>query len=198
MIHKATLRKQMGALRRAKSTEAQRRAAAALARKLHKQPVFQRAQHVAAYLAINGELDPRPLIGHASRLGKTIYLPVITGDRLIFVRYQPGITPLIPNRYGILEPRYTHDSVIAPTDLDLVLTPLLAFDTDGGRLGTGGGFYDRTFAFKRKRHLSARPIMLGLAHACQQVEHLPTDRWDIPLRGVATDRDIFLQRSAQS
>ena len=192
MIYKATLRKQMGALRKAKSAEEQQRAAASLVRKLHKQPTFQRAQHITAYLAINGELDPLPLLRHANRLGKTIYLPVIKGNRLTFVRYQPGKTQLARNRYGILEPRFIPGSVIAPTDLDLVLTPLLAFDGAGRRLGTGGGFYDRTFAFKRRRHPSAKPLLLGIAHACQQVEKIPTDPWDIPLKGVATDRDLFL------
>ncbi|HID00312.1 MAG TPA: 5-formyltetrahydrofolate cyclo-ligase [Piscirickettsiaceae bacterium] len=67
----------------------------------------------------------------------------------------------------------------------LVITPLVAFDANGSRLGMGGGFYDRTFACKRNgRH---KPLLIGWAHACQEVAHLPRQPWDVPLDGVITE-----------
>ena len=71
--------------------------------------------------------------------------------------------------------------------LDLVLVPLVGFDPQGNRLGMGGGFYDRTFAYRGRRKHTSRPCLIGLAHECQRVEHLPCAGWDIPLDGVITD-----------
>ena len=78
----------------------------------------------------------------------------------------------------------------------MVLLPLVGFDANGARLGMGGGFYDATFAFKQKPAVqtkpTAKPWLFGVAHACQQVDALTTEAWDIPLQGVVTDTDVLL------
>jgi 5-formyltetrahydrofolate cyclo-ligase len=84
--------------------------------------------------------------------------------------------------------------------LDVVLMPLVGFDRTGARLGMGGGFYDATFAFKQKlstgsKTSTGKPALIGLAHACQQVESLATDTWDIPLFAIATDKEIILTQT---
>ena len=71
-----------------------------------------------------------------------------------------------------------------------VLFPLVGFDETGGRLGMGGGFYDRTFAFSRIRPCMA-PKLVGLAHDFQRVEQLPIEPWDVPLHGVVTDKRCY-------
>ena len=86
------------------------------------------------------------------------------------------------NRFGIKEP--IDGSPSSAQTLDLILIPLVGFDQRGNRLGMGGGFYDRTLAFKLKT--PQRPNLIGLAHECQRVEHLETDPWDIPMTGILT------------
>ncbi len=71
--------------------------------------------------------------------------------------------------------------------------PLVAFDRHGNRLGMGGGFYDRAFAFKRN-HPYIRPMLIGLAHGVQEEGILEAAPWDIPLRAVATDKEILVSR----
>jgi 5-formyltetrahydrofolate cyclo-ligase len=71
--------------------------------------------------------------------------------------------------------------------MDTVLFPLVGFDEAGGRLGMGGGFYDRTFAFTRIRPRLA-PKLIGLAHDCQKVSALPVEYWDVAMHGVVTDK----------
>jgi 5-formyltetrahydrofolate cyclo-ligase len=193
MINKSVLRQQMRELRKQLSADHQQHAATRLANRVHKHPIYLGAQHIAGYIAVAGEIDPMPLLRHANRVGKHVYLPVLRGDHMVFVRCQPGITRLTPNRFGIPEPRWRKEHVLSPAHLDLVLMPLLAFDAQRQRLGMGGGFYDRTFAFKSKRHANAKPLLLGIAHAFQQVEKVPTDHWDVALKGVATDCGILLQ-----
>jgi len=93
--------------------------------------------------------------------------------------------PLRDNRFGIGEPT---GPARALKQLDLLLLPLVGFSDDGGRLGMGGGFYDRTLGALK---LEERPLLLGLAYAAQQVEILPMDPWDVRLDGVLTERGLL-------
>ena len=141
-------------------------------------------------MPFRGELDARPIMQAIWQARKTCYLPILTDeDKLYFSLYHEK-DDLILNRYLIFEPKH-HDEKIAVENLDIVVTPLLAFDLQGHRLGTGGGYYDRTFAFLKNKK-SRKPIMLGLAYALQQADMLPCDTWDISLDGVITEEGCFL------
>lgn len=166
----------------------QRQAAVAVARRLAQSPFFWRAQRITFYFANDGELDPGPILTRALAHGKHCYLPRLNRfplPHMEFVRYRPG-GHLRANRFGILEP--VDGRVCSPRALDLVLLPLVGFDAGGGRLGMGGGFYDRTFAFIRRL---PGPALVGLAHACQEVPCLPREAWDIPLAAIVTDRALL-------
>jgi 5-formyltetrahydrofolate cyclo-ligase len=80
-----------------------------------------------------------------------------------------------------------HRQRIQPLALDLVLTPLVGFDHKGNRLGMGGGYYDRSFAFLLRRQNWKKPRLVGLAYDFQQLDKLPAKNWDVPLTAVATD-----------
>lgn len=108
-------------------------------------------------------------------------------DTLRFARWHDGAR-LHRNRFHIPEPR--RQARLSARALNVVLLPLTGFDASGNRLGMGGGFYDRTLAFKR-RHRKARPLLVGVAHACQQVSTLPAEIWDVPLAMIVTDRGVF-------
>ena len=181
---KSELRRALRRRRRALGGMAQRLAARRLARALARHPWFLAADSVAGYVAADGEIDPTPLLEWALTLGKQVYLPVLRdGDHLLFGRYRRG-QRMRRNRFGIPEPTGERRP---PWALALVLLPLVGFDRSGGRLGMGGGFYDRSFAFLLKgKHRS--PRLLGLAHHFQQVEQLPREPWDVPLAAVVTDR----------
>lgn len=191
---KQRLRQQMRARRRNLSPEQQGRAAHSLAKHLIRLPVFVRSRHLALYLPNDGEIDPGPLALAAWRMGKRCYLPVLhplSGRQLAFVRYQPD-TVLRPNRFGIPEPDFRRTPRLAPEHLDLVLLPLVAFDRTGSRLGMGGGFYDRTFAFKQRHRVwRHKPQLIGLAHSCQEAGDVVRESWDLPLSAVATDQGII-------
>jgi 5-formyltetrahydrofolate cyclo-ligase len=183
----------MRAARRSLSASARSRAAHRLARELARTSWFLRSQRIACYLANDGEMDPAPLMERAWRQGKTCYLPVlspISGDRLWFAAYRPG-DPLATNRFGIPEPVYQEERPVPAWALDLVLTPLVAFDPQGNRLGMGGGYYDRTFAYLGGRQRWRKPVLVGLAYDLQKVEALPCAPWDVPLAGVVTEQRCY-------
>jgi 5-formyltetrahydrofolate cyclo-ligase len=133
---------------------------------------------VAVYRAIGSELDMDALSLALSRQGRDLCLPVVVEPAapMIFRRWAYG-EPLELDLAGVPAPLPLAETLTP----DLILTPLLAFDLYGGRLGQGGGYYDRTFA--------ALPevMRIGFAYAGQQVERLPIERHDIRLHGVLTE-----------
>lgn len=151
-------------------------------------PWAQRPKRIALFFAQDGELDTEFLIQQLWRRGHQVYLPVITKSGLMrFGRYQSD-TPLKANQFGILEPVVKPGAWLQANALDLVLMPLVGFDLQGHRLGMGGGFYDKTFAFKR--FSSRKPVLIGWAHQCQQVESLSAQVWDVPMDAVITELGV--------
>lgn len=188
------LRAELRQRRKALSPTQQAAASAWVLRHLSKLPPFMRAQHVALYLANDGEIDPLPIAQQLWKMGKHCYLPVVhpTQPRqLWFVPFTPD-SQLTPNRFGIPEPDHRAGHKMPPNLLDIVLLPLVGFDRQGGRLGMGGGFYDTTFAFHRGK--TTKPRLFGLAHSCQEVDALELAAWDIPLYGVVTDKEVIISK----
>jgi 5-formyltetrahydrofolate cyclo-ligase len=89
------------------------------------------------------------------------------------------------NFFGISEPDAAKR--IDPRRLDLVLTPLVAFDDRGVRIGVGRGYYDRCFRFLHARGAWHRPKLLGVAYELQHVRAIAPEPWDVPLWGAVTE-----------
>ena len=193
------LRRMLRKARRALTPSEQRQAAHGLYRQLAQHPLFRRAKHISLYLPTDGEIDPRLLLRAAQRRGKVTYLPVLSAwprTKMVFQRVKPGET-LLPNRFRILEPRVNARRQRKVWALDLVLLPLVGFDDTGGRLGMGGGFYDRSLAYLARRKSWRKPALLGLAHECQKVDRLAQASWDVPLAGTVTDRQWYVAETPQ-
>ncbi|MGF6091420.1 5-formyltetrahydrofolate cyclo-ligase [Pseudomonas sp. 18173] len=190
LLPRPQLRRMLRKARRALTPSQQRQAACGLYKQLAQQPLFRRARHISLYLPTDGEIDPRLLLRAAQRRGKATYLPVLSAwprTKMVFQRIRPG-EKLKPNRFRILEPRANLARQRKVWALDLVLLPLVGFDDVGGRLGMGGGFYDRSLAYLARRQDWRKPTLLGLAHECQKVERLAQASWDVPLQGTVTDK----------
>jgi 5-formyltetrahydrofolate cyclo-ligase len=135
---------------------------------------------VSGFLAIGDEIDPVPLMTRLAAEGYRLCLPVMEGKGkpLVFRAWSPG-EPLAETVWGIREP-LPAAAVLEP---DIVLGPLLAFDTEGYRLGYGGGFYDRTLAQLRAR----KPIVsIGIAFDEQKVDSVPRGDYDERLDWILT------------
>jgi len=180
------LRSHIRALRRSLSAEQQHQASLDLVQQLLPRPEVQQAQHIALYLTNDGELDTTPLIQALWQQGKSLYLPLlhpVVPGYLVFQLYTPD-TVLTPNQFGIGEPELNCSLLRPVSQLDLMFTPLVAFDSQGQRLGMGGGFYDRTLS--QLDSTVRKPQLIGLAHDCQHVEAVPVEAWDIPLPAICT------------
>ncbi|MGF1754167.1 5-formyltetrahydrofolate cyclo-ligase [Vibrio makurazakiensis] len=185
-LTRSEFRKQIRQIRNALPSEQQHAASLDLINQFSVLPNVKQARHIALYISADGELDTTPLIEWLWAQGKQVYLPVLhpfSAGHLLFLHYTPT-TPLTYNKYGIVEPILNQTIVKPVKDLDMICTPLVGFDSHGHRLGMGGGYYDRTLARWFKTGEGASPI--GIAHDCQHVEQLPTEKWDVPLPKIVT------------
>lgn len=189
-LSRPALRRQLRQARRQLSAVQQRQAARALYRQLAQHPLFRRARTLALYLPADGEINPEYLLHAAWRRGKAVYIPLLSrwpATRMLFQQIKPGET-LQKNRFGIAEPRANQSRQRKCWALDLILLPLVGFDEKGGRLGMGGGFYDRSLACLRLRQSWRTPVLIGLAHECQKVDRLTLSKLDVPMTATVTNQ----------
>lgn len=140
---------------------------------------------VASYHAQGSEMDPAPLAEALRAAGHVIALPVMAGrDESLIFRIHHLDAGVIPNPLGIGEPAPSAP-LAAP---DVLLVPLLAFDRQGGRLGMGGGYYDRTIAGLRAQK---RILTIGVAFSCQEVSSVPVAPHDARIDRIATEIRVF-------
>ncbi|WOG27441.1 5-formyltetrahydrofolate cyclo-ligase [Endozoicomonas sp. 8E] len=189
-MDRASLRKQLRSNRQSLSAEQQLAAAKKLSSVVCSSEAFRHSQHIALYLANDGEIDPGFIAEVIWEQDKFCYLPVLDQkqpEKMYFQLYRPN-TRMVENRYGIAEPELDLEKTVKAEALDLVLMPLTGFDEQGNRLGMGAGYYDRTFAFLENR---SKPILMGLAHECQKVSSIPAADWDVPMKSIATEKQLY-------
>lgn len=184
------LRKTIRVARKSLSETEQTRASLDACQRMLDALQTQDALHVALYLTHDGELATAPLIEALWQRGMQTYLPRLhpfNAGQLVFIRYSAN-TPMQPNQFGILEPKLDVRAIMPVTELDVVITPLVAFDLKGNRMGMGGGYYDRTLANWQQK---GKPLPMGYAHDCQQVSNLPCEYWDVPLPLIVTPSRVL-------
>lgn len=189
--NRQSLRRTLRTRRRQLTQKQQQSASQRLFLKLIKHPALLQARTLAVYLASDGEIDLSNFIAWAWRKKKQVYLPVITGKTNMKFRSFTPTSTLARNHFKLLEP--TRGALIKPWEIDVVLTPLVGFDRCGKRLGMGGGFYDRCFAFMQNPQQPSfkMPQLIGTAHSCQEVAQLSTEIWDIALQEIMTDSSAY-------
>jgi 5-formyltetrahydrofolate cyclo-ligase len=139
---------------------------------------------------VRGEVDPAPLVEWAWSVPVPVFVPRLTvGRSMVFAAWKPG-APTRLGAFGIPEPAL-EAPVRAAGRLGAVLVPLVAFDRTGTRLGTGAGYYDRTFEFRRHQPRGTAPLLIGLAYAWQEAPVVERRAWDIPLDYIVTDVEVI-------
>ena len=138
---------------------------------------------LAGYMPIRTEIDPLPAMSEATAHG-AVGVPVIEGEGmpLKFSRWEPG-GALCDGPFGAKVPEV--DNFFEP---EILIVPLVAFDRNGGRLGYGGGFYDRTLELLRGKRAT---LAIGFAFAAQEAEGLPLEPTDQPLDMVVTEKEVI-------
>jgi 5-formyltetrahydrofolate cyclo-ligase len=138
---------------------------------------------LAGYFPIRTEIDPTAAMAEACAHG-FVGVPVITGEAqpLLFSRWEPDCA-MKDGPFGARIPEVDH--YFEP---EVLIVPLVAFDRNGGRLGYGGGFYDRTLEMLRAKRST---LAIGFAYSLQESENLPLEPTDQPLDLIVTEREII-------
>ena len=181
---RTSIRQRLRSKRNALTTTFQIEASEFLKLRLLNHPRVKSAKKIALYLANDGELDPMPFINWCWQQKKQVYLPVLhpfCSGHLLFLLFEKN-SLMVKNHYGINEPKLDISKVCPLDQLDVLFTPLVAFDRSGARLGMGGGFYDRTLVNWQNKQL----YPIGISHDCQEIDVVPVEYWDIPLPEIIT------------
>lgn len=140
---------------------------------------------IAVYRAIRSEVVPDAVVDWALGHGIVVVLPAVSdATTLVFRRYRSG-DPLAAGGFGTLAP--TSDA--PEIDPDLVISPIVAFDRDGTRLGHGRGFYDRGMWLLRAKGI--RPTLVGIAFAAQEVTAIPAEPHDARMDWIVTEKETI-------
>lgn len=197
LVHeRGILRQQMRQLRRSLPRVQQQQAAQSLARQFDRHHLLRPGLRIAIYLALPGEISLHALITRARQRGCELYAPhIINAHRrqMKFVAL-PADSILQRHRWGMPQVRFPQRGGISIRQLDLVLVPLVAFDSQGHRLGMGAGFYDRYLARAGLQRAWQRPRLLGVAYALQQVAEVPALPHDVAMPAVMTERGMLRTR----
>lgn len=179
---KAAMRLRAHAARAGLSQSSRTEAAAMVAQHFFDNIVLLPTDVVAAYWRIRDELDCQPILVGLMDRHQTVVLPVVLGpDQPLQMRVWENGAALYEAGFGTLAP-----AELAPqAEPDIVIMPLLGFDSQGTRLGYGGGYYDRTLA-----HMSKTPKLIGLAFAAQELDAIPRDSHDVPLDAIITEAGL--------
>lgn len=177
-MNKAELRAQMRAMRRMLSADEQRMAAQAVFAQLASFAPYRRARRVMAYMASRGELSLEYAIRDVLHSGKTLLLPRCDAPGEMTARRIAGEDDLVKGMYGLLEPA-SFCEIIAPQEIDLILVPGVAFDRAGGRLGQGGGYYDRFLS-------KSGALRVGVCHGFALLDAVPLEAHDEQMDYVIT------------
>ncbi len=185
------IRQKYRQIRRLLPAEQQQRNAQLLKTNLNRYLKFSSRLKIAGYSAVQGEISLSPWISGNHR--QLIYLPKlyeIISPQLRFAALS-NETSWTKNRFNILEPDANWNNSLHAKQLNIILVPLVAFDRNGYRLGMGGGYYDRSLAFRRSRKKWFKPFLIGIAHSCQEHPALPHQNWDVPLDLIITEKEII-------
>jgi 5-formyltetrahydrofolate cyclo-ligase len=186
-LDRRQLRQRVRKARRELSAGARAAADRAIASHIRGLPEFHSARRIALFLAFDGEPSMNAVIATAAARGKRVYAPVLRGHDMHFAELDTGAA-LATNFFGILEPKL--GSPIDARQLDLVLTPLVAIDDHGVRVGVGRGYYDRCFHFLLNRRRWRHPKLMGVAYELQRVPPQVRQPWDVPLYGLVTEAGV--------
>ena len=190
-LSKSQLRRQLLQHRCALTPHQRQRAAQQLIVHVLRSQLLLRYQHIGLYLPHGTEINTMGLMNRLLALGKTVYLPALPfgrGKQLWFHRLEAD-QPWYLNQFGIPE---NHSSVrVRARQLDVLFVPLVGIDDAGYRIGMGGGYYDASLAYLRRRHAHMKPYLIGVGFACQCVSgRLSHDIWDIPLEAMLTEQGV--------
>jgi 5-formyltetrahydrofolate cyclo-ligase len=186
-VTKAELRAESRRRLRALTSAEREAAEAALDRRVWTVPEIAAARTLLLFADLPEEVTTDAIAAEALRRGITVVYPrTVPETRAMTLHRVASLDHLLTGNYGIREPDPARCPTVAESSIDAALVPGLAWDRAGNRLGRGAGYYDRLFG-----NAEWRGFRCGIFFSLQEMEHIPTDPWDLPLDAVVTEREVW-------
>ncbi len=184
---KAELRKTALQTRKSITVEQRAHASMVIFERAHKHPAFQLAKRVHVYHATEDEVPTSMLMEYAWSTGKDVFVPVTGSEHRLFHVHVTRDTQWESGEFGIAVPVDRTKAVPASSfmESDVVIVPVVAFDSMCNRLGYGRGYYDRFLS-------QTTAFRLGIAFECQKCPVIPVDETDVPLSAIATEERWYV------
>ncbi|MFQ5674065.1 MAG: 5-formyltetrahydrofolate cyclo-ligase [Nitrospinales bacterium] len=156
-----------------------------IAGNLYSLKAFAESQNILFYLSLEKEVQTDAMIARSFELGKKVYVPSVDNESYgLRITELPGLDiEFETGTYGIREPGKQYRHFVSAARIDFVVVPGLVFDRQGGRVGFGGGYYDRLL-----KKLSPRAVTAGVAFDFQVVESIPLAPHDVKVRKIITEK----------
>ena len=186
-LEKRALRQKAIAARQGLSAEQRAIFDGQIFQRLQLQGFYEKAQVVFCYISMKDEAGTRSILSHALQSGKVLAVPFVAdpSQGLMEAVRLECLDDLEPGRYGIPTVRVATRRRILPESLDCIVVPGAAFDGSGGRLGMGGGYYDR---FLQKAH---RAVRVAVAYECQLFDAVPLEPFDTAMDYILTEKELY-------
>jgi len=152
---------------------------------------YPSAKQIGIYIALDEEINLQNIINKLWQKNIKVYCPILhplKKHHIFFTEYSAS-TQLVKDKYGISTPLFNSLNIIAPWELDIVLTPLVGFDNSGNRIGMGAGFYDTSFSFRTISTRFETPL-IGCAFDCQFHDNIFSNKWDQKLNAILTESGL--------
>jgi 5-formyltetrahydrofolate cyclo-ligase len=181
---KKEIRKSIYTLRKSYSLELLNKWSEEICKKIAELPVYKKSNYIAFYFAKPGEVNLKSLIGKAFLEGKKVFLPKTHLQKKTLTFHQVfSFSELVPGPFNLLEPPYQNPEIDIKK-LDLIFVPGVAFDIKKGRIGYGGGFYDRVL-------VKIKTFKIGVAFSFQIFEKLPLEAHDQRVDLIITEQGLI-------
>ncbi|MCR4955094.1 MAG: 5-formyltetrahydrofolate cyclo-ligase [Lachnospiraceae bacterium] len=184
-MDKKELRKEKRKARKALQGTARQLAQKAITERIQNLDVYKNAKTVLSFLAFDGEVELFELHRAMEAEGKQVAYPYCVGKTSMVALIPKDENSYGKDLYGLKVPLMEASQKVEPEDIDVILTPLVAFDENCHRLGMGAGIYDRFLPQCKKA------VKIGVAFETQKVDRLVTEEFDVPLNGVITEKDLY-------
>ena len=183
------LRKSLIKKRNSVSLHQRRSAAERSAHYLIASTLVEGHKHIGSYFSVKGEFPTDSLNLFLLEQKTDIYMPILGDDSTLNFRRYREESELCLNRLRIPEPSDS-EPLIEVAHLGTILIPVVGFDNKGNRIGMGGGYYDRSLASLKDLKADSKPLLLGVAFDCQEIETTDPQPWDIPMDAILTESGI--------
>ncbi|XP_050674664.1 5-formyltetrahydrofolate cyclo-ligase [Leptidea sinapis] len=181
---KALIREQIAARIATLSAEEKNRQSSIVYNKVINHPHYKSANRIALFMSTDQEINTAPMIAHIKARGGAAFVPQYAGGIMRMLRLEAGDEDNMPlTRHGIAQHSKDQKREDALNDgLDLIIAPGVAFTKNGGRVGHGGGYYDKYIAHLRSKPNA--PKVIAVAFNCQVLDEVPMDEFDQKIDGV--------------